>query len=108
MKPDALLSPRYLSLVLAALLVTGLLFSRALLSIMMASGLLLLLFPSVRPVFGAVCKRPLLFLLAGFFIFFAWLVFLDPQQYTLETKYGANSIGRLGAVEQPLVGAVAV
>lgn len=84
MKPDALLSPRYLSLVLAALLVTGLLFSRALLSIMMASGLLLLLFPSVRQVFGAVFKRPLLFLLAGIIIFYAWLFFLDPQQYTLE------------------------
>lgn len=84
MKPDALLSPRYLSLLLAALLVTGLMFSRALLSIMMASGLLLLLFPSVRQVFGAVFKRPLLFLLAGIIIFYAWLFFLDPQQYTIE------------------------
>ena len=84
MKPDTLLSPRYLSLLLAALLVTGLLFSRALLSMMMASGLILLLFPSVRQVFGAVFKRPLLFLLAGIILFYAWLLFLDPALYTLE------------------------
>ena len=84
MKPSGLFSPRYLSIILAALLVNGLLFSRALLSIMMASGLLLLLIPSVRQVFAAVFKRPLIFLLTGIILFYAWLFFLDPQRYTLE------------------------
>jgi len=84
MKPAAFLSPRSLSLLLAALLVMGLLFSRALLSIMMGAGILLLLFPSVRQVFGEVFKRPLLYIIGGLLIYYGWLFFLDPALYTLE------------------------
>ncbi len=84
MNIPALIPPRYRSLLLAALLVTGLLFFRALLSIVMIKGFLLLLFPSVRREFGAVFKRPLFFLLTGIILFYAWLLFLDPAIYTLE------------------------
>ncbi len=84
MKLPALFTPRYLSLVLAALLIAGLLFSRALLSIMMGVGIFLLLFPSVRKVFFDVFKKPLIYLIAGILLYYAWLYFLDPQQYTLE------------------------
>lgn len=84
MKLPVLLTARYLSLVLAAILIAGLLFSRALLSIMMGAGIFLLLFPSVRKVFTDVFRRPLIYLIAGILIYYAWLFFLDPQQYTLE------------------------
>jgi hypothetical protein len=84
MDSPILLQNRYRSLVLLALVVTGLLFSRALLSILMASGILLLLFPSVRREFGTVFKRPLIFLVSGICLFYAWLLILDPGIYTLE------------------------
>ena len=79
MKLPVLLTARYLSLVLAAILIAGLLFSRALLSIMMGAGIFLLLFPSVRKVFTDVFRRPLIYLIAGILIYYAWLFFLDPQ-----------------------------
>ncbi len=80
----AFIPSRYLSLVLAALLITGFLFSRALLSILMATGFLLLIFPSVRREFGTVFKRPLFFLVTGICLFYAWLLVLDPGSYTLQ------------------------
>lgn len=84
MKLPALLSPRYLSLILATLLIAGLLFSRALLSIMMGAGIVLLLFPSVRNVFLEVFNRPLRYLVAGVLIYYTWLLILDRDLYTLE------------------------
>lgn len=80
----SLILPRYRSLLLAILLVTGLLFFRALLSSMMVIGLLLLLLPSVRREFGTVFKRPLFFLLTGIVLFYSWLLILDPGTYTLQ------------------------
>lgn len=84
MKLPALLNPRYLSLILATLLIAGLLFSRALLSIMMGTGIVLFLFPSVRNVFLDVFKRPLRYLIAGVLIYYTWLLILDRDLYTLE------------------------
>ena len=84
MKLPALFAPRYLSLLLAALLIGGLLFSRALLSIMMGAGILLLLLPSVRNIFLDVFKRPLLYSIGGLLIFYGWLLILEPGLYTLE------------------------
>lgn len=84
MKLPALFNPRNLSLILATLLIAGLLFSRALLSIMMGAGIVLLLFPSVRNVFLEVFKRPLRYLVAGVLIYYTWLLILDRDLYTLE------------------------
>lgn len=84
MKLPVLLSPRYLSLILATFLIAGLLFSRALLSIMMGAGIVLFLFPSVRNVFLEVFNRPLRYLVAGVLIYYTWLLILERDLYTLE------------------------
>lgn len=84
MKLPALFNPRNIALILATLLIAGLLFSRALLSIMMGAGIVLLLFPSVRNVFLEVFKRPLRYLVAGVLIYYTWLLILDRDLYTLE------------------------
>ncbi|MBI5370948.1 MAG: O-antigen ligase family protein [Sphingobacteriales bacterium] len=84
MKVPAITSPAYRSLFLAALLLAGLFFSRALLSLLVGMSVLLLLIPPVRKEFTAVFKKPLLFLVTGIPAFYLYLFFIDPDVYTLE------------------------
>ncbi|MBI3137885.1 MAG: O-antigen ligase family protein [Sphingobacteriales bacterium] len=84
MKVPAITSPAYRPLLLVALLLTGLFFSRALLSLLVGLSVLLLLIPSVRKEFTAVFKKPLLFLVTGIPVFYLYLFFIDPDSYTLE------------------------
>ncbi|MBE2230373.1 MAG: O-antigen ligase family protein [Chitinophagaceae bacterium] len=84
MLPHPLLPPRYRSLLLAALLLAGLFFSRALLSLLMAKGLLLLLFPSFRQLFFARFGKPFGWLTAGIIIWYLYQLLADPSVYTLQ------------------------
>ncbi len=82
-----LLRPRYSSLVLLALLIAGLLFSRALLSIMMGAGILLLIIPAFRRDFISVFKKPLLYAISGIVLFYTWLLLREPDVSTWQRLF---------------------
>lgn len=81
---DFLLRSRYRGILPLLLLAGGLFFSRALLSWMMAAGILLLLLPDVRRDFIAVFKRPVSWLIGLLVLFYGYLFVLDPGFYTIE------------------------
>lgn len=75
---------RYTALVLLVLLIAGLLFSRALLSIITGAGILFLFIPAFRRDFIRVFKKPLLYAVAGISLFYTWLLLREPDIYTLQ------------------------
>lgn len=81
---DFLLRSRYRGILPLLLLMSGLFFSRALLSWMMAAGILLLVVPDVRRDFIAVFKRPVSWLIGLLVLLYGYLFILDPVFYTLE------------------------